>query len=476
MNIKWLSLITLVLVFSSCNGSSGSSTAAVEIDGKLKTIISDLNLNGDPSLGREIPIIYSPESQLGMKLFFSKDLGGDSDVACASCHHPTLGGGDDLALPLGVGALNSDLLGPGRKLSSHVGPNVPRNSPSTFNVSLWDESLFWDGRVESLGKTAKMNGGDGLGIRTPDSVFGQADPLASENLTSAQARFPVTSNAEMRGDKFEARKGNEDVRKALAERLSKKDAWRREFENVYGNDQITFQKIASAIAQYENSQTFVKSPWSEYVAGKLSAISPAAKRGALTFFTSRDKGGAGCVDCHSGDFFTDEKFHTIAVPQIGEGKGDGLYGDDDFGRFRETGDPLDMYAFRTPTLLNVEVTGPYGHSGAFKTLEEVVEHHLNVATSMAKFDANKLEAGINTENWEENTLNALITLNALREAGADTVYNVSYDELTILDLVEFLKTLSDPCVKDRQCLDPWIPEVSEEFDILRAEDPGERPL
>ena len=67
-----------------------------------------------------------------------------------------------------------------------------------------------------------------------------------------------------------------------------------------------------------------------------AAISLEAKQGALLFFQSAAQGGAGCAECHHGDFFTDEEFYTLAIPQVGPGKENGPLGDDDFGRFRET--------------------------------------------------------------------------------------------------------------------------------------------
>jgi cytochrome c peroxidase len=67
------------------------------------------------------------------------------------------------------------------------------------------------------------------------------------------------------------------------------------------------------------------------------------------------------------------QFHNIAVPQIGPGKGNEW--PLDFGRARETGDLRDMYAFRTPPLRNVAITGPWMHNGAFTTLETAVRHH-----------------------------------------------------------------------------------------------------
>ena len=360
------------------------------LDSQLRTIIAERGLIGDPSTGRDIPSIDEPLAQLGLKLFFTKALGGEVDSACASCHLPTMGGGDDLSLPIGVGALEPDLIGPGRVHPSG-GPTVPRNSPTTFNVAMWDRFLFHDGRVESLGKTAGANGADGLGIRTPDSVFGVADPRAGDNLVMAQSRFPVTSPEEMSGANFKT-STNQGIREHLAARLGSYDLnagelsadnpWRIGFEQVFGvaatiDDLITEQRVAQAIAAYERSQVFVDTPWKAYVEGDDAALSPMAKAGALLFFQGTAEGGANCASCHMGDFFTDEQFHVLAIPQLGPGKGDGDTGMHDYGRFRETGSPDDMYAFRTPSLLNVAVTGPYGHDGAYTTLEGIIRHHLD---------------------------------------------------------------------------------------------------
>ncbi|MDJ0919320.1 MAG: cytochrome c peroxidase, partial [Woeseiaceae bacterium] len=63
-------------------------------------MIAAQGLTGDPTTGRDLPSINDPLAQLGKLLFFSKSLSGDFDTACASCHHPALGGGDGLALPV----------------------------------------------------------------------------------------------------------------------------------------------------------------------------------------------------------------------------------------------------------------------------------------------------------------------------------------------------------------------------------------
>jgi len=57
-----------------------------------------------------------------------------------------------------------------------------------------------------------------------------------------------------------------------------------------------------------------------------------------------------------------------------------------FGRERLTGDPADRYRFRTPSLRNVALTVPWGHTGAFATLEAVVQHHLDPLASLYGYD------------------------------------------------------------------------------------------
>ena len=209
---------------------------------------------------------------------------------------------------------------------------------------------------------------------------------------------------------------------------------------------------------------FVNTPWKAYVEGDSNAINESAKRGAMMFFKSREDGGADCASCHSGDFFTDEQFHVTAVPQIGRGKGNnnGTLTNDDFGRFRETGDAADMYAFRTPGLINVEVTGPWGHAGAYTTLEAMVRHMLNPAQAIDNYDFSQLDPNIQAADMLTNTQFALTQLEQNRTADvANVLRDVEFTEDHVTDLVAFLNVLTDPCVKDRSCMAPWIPDASD---------------
>ena len=299
MNTKIISLSIAILVsLTACDGDSN------ETDETLRDIIEAKQLTGDVMQGRDIPSIDSPKAQLGMRLFFSKSLGGDRDAACVTCHHPTLGGGDNLALSVGVAAEDANLLGTGRLHDSNAinfdgSPPVPRNAPTTFNLAAWDEVLFHDGRVESLGKTPKVFGGDGHGIRTPDSAFGINDPVSGDNLMIAQARFPVTSPEEMKAFNHDD-KDNQGIREFLASRiggyglgsgeLTNSSYWLTQFQTAFGEptgtaeELIVEQNIAQLLAAYESSQAFTNTPWKQFVDGDSSALSDSAKEGALVIF------------------------------------------------------------------------------------------------------------------------------------------------------------------------------------------------
>ncbi|MDA3834854.1 MAG: hypothetical protein PF495_15820 [Spirochaetales bacterium] len=479
--------VTGVLVlFHVCTGClMQPAPEGQSLDGQLAKVITTHSLSGDPRQGRKMARIDSPLAQLGMKLFFSKSLSLGRDTACVSCHHPFLAGGDGLVLPIGVEAVDDEILGQGR---THPGGvfTVPRNSPTIFNSGLWKYTMFVDGRIEVVGEQDEQ-----LLIRTSDSDFGVADPEAGSTLLAAQARFPVTSIEEMRGTTIEVlqdvRKDRREVRRHLVERFANEAGaaeWREEFrvalpEEKDGRDLISFANIAKAIAAYEESQLFIKNPWSAYVQGDRTAINTSEKRGALLFYKGVEQGGAGCVACHSGDFFTDEAYHVLCIPQVGIGKGDGATGTDDFGRFRETGKPEDMYAFRTSSLLNIEVTGPYGHSGFYGSLEEVIRHHFSPAEAIAMCDFAVLDPLIPSKDAEKNTSDVLAHLQKNKRLGMPTIAEVSLGDEQFSDLINFLKALTDPCVKDKAFLQPWVLELGvgdPDGSLLRAVDGAGHPL
>ncbi|OZG69799.1 cytochrome C peroxidase [Hahella sp. CCB-MM4] len=451
-------------------------TGDPELEAELSDLIALRGLTPIDVSPRELPHINDPLPQLGKKLFFSKSLGGAFDAACVTCHHPSLGGADRLSFPVGVEAEQTALLGPGREPVSGL-PVVPRNTPTVFNTGLWDTGLFWDSRVESLGKEMNTNGAIS-GISTPDSGFNIADPDAGPNLAAAQSRFPVTEVDEMKTDQFESGSANQDIRDHLAARIGgygigadelERNRWLPEFQEAFGvnasaEQLITFDAISVAIGEYERSMVFVNSAWQRYLQGDQNALSDEQKRGAILFFTRASDGGAGCGACHNGPTFSDGRHHTVAFPQFGPGKGDGQ--NDDFGRERVTGDPDDRYRYRTPSLLNVALTAPYGHGGAYQTLEQVVRHYIapeaaiNQVFTQSPCPINQFG---NFENCNlpypdalNNSLQAVAKLRAEQAQGISRLTNPVLSPDQVRELVAFLHGLTDDCAKDRRCLAPWV--------------------
>ena len=104
------------------------------------------------------------------------------------------------------------------------------------------------------------------------------------------------------------------------------------------------------------------SPFDRYARGNDKAMDVSATRGLELFV-----GKANCAVCHSGPNLADKRFHNIGID------------DGDDGRFAVTKNEAERGAFRTPTLRNIALTGPYMHNGSQKTLREVIDHYEKVA-------------------------------------------------------------------------------------------------
>ena len=51
-----------------------------------------------------------------------------------------------------------------------------------------------------------------------------------------------------------------------------------------------------------------------------------------------------------------------------------MYGDKRFRRYYVTQNPKDIYKFKTPSLINATITGPYYHNGSEQSLVEELKH------------------------------------------------------------------------------------------------------
>ena len=390
-------------------------------------------------------------ARLGRDLFFDPILSGDRNISCATCHHPDLAMADGRVLSIGAGGHG---LGEGRVFlpevevsadsrfdvtgviaNPFIGQFIPRNSPTVLNAGI-ARSQFWESKVERRGSA-------GL-VHAPDDAVTELD---LSDTAIAQAMLPIVSRQEMAGATF----GNEPstvIRERLAERLRGIPAYVTQFETVFGNSDITPLRMAEAIAAFERQLIFTASPWDDYIAGEDEALSDQQKRGALLFFGELNP-QLNCVQCHSGNTFTDLQHYNLLVPQVGTGKRNGPSGRDDFGRSNVTFDHRDQYKFRTPSLRNVELTAPYFHSGAYPTLADVIRHHADIWRGNMAYDpARHLPASMQGNHFPYSFDRQAHSV-ATQLAGG-----MPMSEDDVADLVAFLMSLTDPAARDLSHLIP----------------------
>ncbi|MCL1076975.1 tryptophan tryptophylquinone biosynthesis enzyme MauG [Parashewanella spongiae] len=188
-----------------------------------------------------------------------------------------------------------------------------RHSPTIINVA-WGNEFFWDGRAGNL---------------------------------EAQAQGPIEAAVEMNISMDE-----------VVDRLSQVSGYRNLFTEVFGDTGLNETNVRKAIATFERTIVSGESPFDRWVEGDENAISLAAKSGFKLF-----NGKAGCVSCHSGWNFTDQKYHDIGLAS------------NDKGRALISGNTEHNFAFKTPSLRNISQRAPYMHDGSMNDLTEVIKHY-----------------------------------------------------------------------------------------------------
>jgi cytochrome c peroxidase len=355
-----------------------------------------------------------PEAQrLGQSLFFDKlfagplvvssDLGQAGDVgkvSCASCH-------------------SGPFLTDGRSQPPNVslGTNFhTRNAPAMVNSSFYDWTN-WGGRFAAqwelpmpVAESAILMNSNRLKIvhrvaqayqAQYETVFGPIDPA----ILSDFVRFPA--------------EGKPKPTVVAPAPVPPDGAW----EGMSAEDRTivnrVFVNFGKALAAYTRTLVSRDAPFDAFMAGEKRALSESARRGAKLFV-----GKARCAGCHSGPHFSDNGFHNLGVPQIGDhvpASDDGQFKDvpplltssfnvagafsDDpvAGAAKLSGltNPMPESArgaFRTPSLRGVKDTAPYMHSGQFATLEAVIEFYVagggtgaDGSPRLAPLDLNKRE-------------------------------------------------------------------------------------
>jgi len=264
----------------------------------------------------------SEKIMLGKLLFWDPILSGNKDVACVTCHHPNSGYAELLDLSIGVG-------GEGLSEMRRNGTLIKRNAPTILNSAFngIDETgrsvpenapMFWDSRIRSLEK---------------------------------QAIQPILSAEEMKGDEI----AEEVIIDTVLLRLERIPEYNDMFTAVFGEDGLTEENLGKAIAAFERTLISNNSRFDQYANGDKSALTSLEIRGMINFSE------VGCAGCHNGPMFSDFELHVLTVPENGKLN------------IPDTGNG--EFAFRTPTLRNLELTAPYMHNGIFNTLEEVMEFY-----------------------------------------------------------------------------------------------------
>jgi cytochrome c peroxidase len=173
-----------------------------------------------------------------------------------------------------------------------------------------------------------------------------------------QVLMPIQSKVEM---------GHDLTR--LVETLAADRHYPELFRKAFGDRAVTRERVARALAQFVRSLVSYQSKYDEGLvkAGSVRADFPS--------FTAEENRGkslflARCATCHMP---AGQAAHFIMIRPRNNGldataRGDGGVGDITL-RGREVG------LFKSPSLRNVEFTGPYMHDGRFATLEAVVDHY-----------------------------------------------------------------------------------------------------
>lgn len=134
------------------------------------------------------------------------------------------------------------------------------------------------------------------------------------------------------------------------------------FRKVFSRDPNT-EDLARSLASYIRTIRSGNSRYDRHINGE-SRVLTVDEQAGLDLFNSK----ARCWVCHTGNNFTDERFHNTGIAWRNN-----RYTDD--GRAGITHRAADRGAFKTPTLRDIGRTAPYMHDGSLPTLEEVVDYY-----------------------------------------------------------------------------------------------------
>lgn len=306
---------------------------------------------------------------LGRVLFYDKKLSANGTVACASCHEAEHGFSDPDVFSEGFD-----------------GELTRRHSMGIVNARFYaDGRFFWDERAETLEEQVLMPFQDEveMGLTLEELV----------NITSEQTYYPPL------------------------------------FDDAFGDETITSDKIARALAQFVRSMVSTTSKYDDARSDVTSAImdfpefTDQENLGKRLFYLPRQltNGENGnCVGCHQTEVFIGPlPGNPGPLTSFATSNGLDPTSTTDLGVNEATGNPNDIGKFKFPSLKNISIRPPYMHDGRFATLEEVIEHY----SSGIQNHANLISPLVNPDgevgqfNFSEEEKEALIAfLNTLTDS------------------------------------------------------------
>jgi cytochrome c peroxidase len=292
-----------------------------------------------------------------------------------------------LALALSGGALAAGRLWRWSPLPPGASsPAIPADNPMSAAKIALGRRLFHDPALSRDGSLAcagchRQEHGFTDGLATHVGVSGQAGIRNVPGLANVAWRSPLTwtdaglktleqqAMVPMTGERpvEMGMKGNEAE---LARRLSADPCYRALFAAAFPRPgrqggAIGFGEVAAALAAFQRTLVSADTPYDRYRAGRHDALSAAARRGEAQFRA------AGCAGCHGGPDLTDNRFHYVGTTALGTAPG--------YGQPEPGADAVPVQEFRTPSLRNVAVTGPWLHDGSAATMEDAIRRHASTA-------------------------------------------------------------------------------------------------
>lgn len=356
-----------------------------------------------PAAAEEAPL--AGVASLGKKLFNDTILSKDGTLACATCHDPTHGFVDIRPNDAdGMVSLGDDGVSLGDR-------NAPTAAYAAFTLpfgktkdGLYRGGMFHDGRAADL---------------------------------AAQAGGPPLNPIEMAmPDKA-----------TLVARLKADEDYRQAFDAVFtpgilDDPEKGYDAMTKAIEAFEKTDFFAPfdSKYDRYLRGEYQPTLE-EELGMTLFFSQQFTNCNRCHQLHESaqaerETFSNYEYHNIGVPVNKAARAvNGVAAD-----FVDEGllanpavdDPAQRGRFKTPTLRNVAVTGPYMHNGVFRDLETVVRFYNKYNSRLEKNQINP-ETG---EKWAEPEVPDTLSREDLEVGDA-------LNEKRIKALVAFMKMLTD---------------------------------